>query len=52
MLRVVEERNNGRTLKSEKIDAHIMNASQRRGYRDAMVYVKKYAKAMKVLAND
>ena len=26
-----------------------MNASQKRGYRDAAVYAKKYAKAMKVL---
>ena len=27
----------------------VMNASQKRGYRDAAVYAKKYAKAMKVL---
>ena len=32
-----------------KTNKPIMNASQKRGYHDAAIYAKKYAKAMKVL---
>lgn len=36
---------------SSLTDKPVMNASQKRGYDSAIPYVKKYAKAMKVLSN-
>ena len=38
-----------RYIRPKDINKPAMNASQKRGYRDAAVYAKKYAKAMKVL---
>lgn len=53
MIRIVEDKYNNKnhntSVKKESFDGRELTASQKRGYRDAVFYVKKYAKAMRVL---